>query len=118
MSKRPLVVAFDLEGVFTPEVWIAVAESTGVADLRLTTRDLPDYDELMRRRIALLRVLAEASGSRVYAVVPQVGPRPVSRARTTFGATTRVSLPTFRISSSAPRSPLRDRPAPRRGRSS
>lgn len=45
----------DMEGVFTPEIWIALAEKTGIAKLRLTTRDIPDYDELMRGRLALLR---------------------------------------------------------------
>jgi phosphoserine/homoserine phosphotransferase len=44
----------DLEGVLTPEIWIAVAEKTGIAELRRTTRDEPDYDKLMRGRIELL----------------------------------------------------------------
>lgn len=44
----------DLEGVLVPEVWINVAETTGIADLRLTTRDIADYDELMRHRLDLL----------------------------------------------------------------
>ena len=48
------IVCSDLEGVFTPEVWINVAERTGIAELRLTTRDIADYDELMRRRLAIL----------------------------------------------------------------
>jgi len=55
MSKRPILVAMDLEGVFTPEVWIAVAQATGIAELRLTTRDISDYDVLMKRRLAILR---------------------------------------------------------------
>ena len=55
MSKRPVLVAMDLEGVLVPEVWIAVAESTGIPELRLTTRDLPDYDVLMRKRLGILR---------------------------------------------------------------
>ena len=55
MLVRPPVVAMDLEGVLTPEVWIAVAEQTGIAELRLTTRDLSDYDDLMRRRLAILQ---------------------------------------------------------------
>lgn len=45
----------DLEGVFIPEVWINVAEKTGIPELRRTTRDEPDYGKLMRFRIALLR---------------------------------------------------------------
>lgn len=43
-----------MEGVLTPEIWIAVAEKTGIPDLRRTTRDEPDYDKLMRGRLALL----------------------------------------------------------------
>jgi len=45
----------DLEGVLVPEVWIAVAERTGIPELRLTTRDVADYDKLMRGRLRLLR---------------------------------------------------------------
>ena len=43
-----------MEGVLTPEIWIAVAEKTGIKELRRTTRDEPDYDKLMRGRLALL----------------------------------------------------------------
>ncbi len=43
-----------MEGVLTPEIWIAVAEKTGIRELRRTTRDEPDYDKLMRGRLALL----------------------------------------------------------------
>lgn len=52
---QPTILATDLEGVLVPEIWIAVAERTGIEQLRLTTRDIPDYDELMRGRLALLR---------------------------------------------------------------
>ncbi len=55
MYRKPTIVAMDLEGVLVPEVWIAVAEKTGIEKLRLTTRDISDYDELMRMRIAILR---------------------------------------------------------------
>ena len=48
------VVCLDLEGVLVPEIWIAFAERTGIAAFRRTTRDEPDYDKLMRFRIALL----------------------------------------------------------------
>lgn len=48
------VVCLDLEGVLIPEMWIAVAEATATEDLRLTTRDIADYDQLMRHRIAVL----------------------------------------------------------------
>jgi phosphoserine/homoserine phosphotransferase len=49
-----LVVCLDLEGVLVPEIWIAFAERTGIAEFRRTTRDEPDYDKLMRFRIGLL----------------------------------------------------------------
>jgi phosphoserine / homoserine phosphotransferase len=48
------IVTLDLEGVLVPEIWIAVAERTGIDALRRTTRDEPDYDKLMRYRIELL----------------------------------------------------------------
>ena len=48
------IVTLDMEGVLTPEIWIAVAEKTGIKELRLTTRDIPDYDVLMRGRLKLL----------------------------------------------------------------
>ncbi|MGL5826691.1 MAG: bifunctional phosphoserine phosphatase/homoserine phosphotransferase ThrH, partial [Nocardioides sp.] len=47
-------VALDLEGVLVPEIWISVAERTGIDELRRTTRDEPDYDVLMKGRLALL----------------------------------------------------------------
>jgi len=48
------IVTLDMEGVLTPEIWIAVAERTGLPELRRTTRDEPDYDKLMRGRLAIL----------------------------------------------------------------
>ncbi len=51
----PPLLATDLEGILLPEIWIAVAERTGIAQLRLTTRDVDDYDELMRMRLDILR---------------------------------------------------------------
>ena len=48
------IVTLDMEGVLTPEIWIAVAEKTGIPELRRTTRDEPDYDKLMRYRLDLL----------------------------------------------------------------
>ena len=49
------IVCSDLEGVFIPEIWINVAEKTGIAELRLTTRDISDYDVLMKRRLQILK---------------------------------------------------------------
>jgi phosphoserine/homoserine phosphotransferase len=51
---RQTVVALDLEGVLVPEIWIAVADRTGIDALRRTTRDEPDYDVLMRYRLDVL----------------------------------------------------------------
>lgn len=48
------LVCLDLEGVLVPEIWIAFAERTGIKELRATTRDIPDYDVLMRQRLGLL----------------------------------------------------------------
>jgi phosphoserine/homoserine phosphotransferase len=48
------IVCADMEGIFTPEIWIRVAEITGIEDLRLTTRDISDYDVLMKKRLSLL----------------------------------------------------------------
>jgi phosphoserine/homoserine phosphotransferase len=47
-------VCLDLEGVLVPEVWIAFAERTGIEELRATTRDIPDYNVLMRQRLTIL----------------------------------------------------------------
>jgi phosphoserine/homoserine phosphotransferase len=49
-----MIACLDLEGVLVPEIWINVAERTGIAALRRTTRDEPDYDKLMRGRLAIL----------------------------------------------------------------
>jgi phosphoserine/homoserine phosphotransferase len=51
---RSTIVTLDMEGVLVPEIWIAVAERTGIEELRRTTRDEPDYDVLMRYRLDLL----------------------------------------------------------------
>ncbi|RXW33295.1 bifunctional phosphoserine phosphatase/homoserine phosphotransferase ThrH [Propioniciclava flava] len=49
-----LMACLDLEGVLVPEIWIGVAERTGIDELRLTTRDIADYDELMTHRLSVL----------------------------------------------------------------
>lgn len=48
------IICSDLEGIFTPEIWINVAEKTGIPELRLTTRDISDYDILMKKRLKIL----------------------------------------------------------------
>lgn len=49
------IVCLDLEGVLVPEIWIAFAEETNIPELRITTRDEPDYDKLMKYRINILK---------------------------------------------------------------
>ncbi|MDO6513235.1 MULTISPECIES: bifunctional phosphoserine phosphatase/homoserine phosphotransferase ThrH [Neptuniibacter] len=48
------LACLDLEGVLIPEIWIAFAEETGIEELKATTRDIPDYDELMQQRLRIL----------------------------------------------------------------
>jgi phosphoserine/homoserine phosphotransferase len=52
--QKPVIACLDLEGVLVPEIWINVAHKTGIEELKLTTRDMPDYDALMKRRLAIL----------------------------------------------------------------
>jgi phosphoserine/homoserine phosphotransferase len=54
MPTQPLIACLDLEGVLVPEIWINVAERTRIPELRLTTRDEPNYDVLMKRRLKIL----------------------------------------------------------------
>jgi phosphoserine/homoserine phosphotransferase len=49
------LVCSDLEGIFLPEIWIKFAEKTGIQELRLTTRDISDYDVLMKHRLKILK---------------------------------------------------------------
>jgi len=49
------IVCLDLEGVLVPEIWITFAEASGIPELKRTTRDEPDYDKLMKYRIAILK---------------------------------------------------------------
>ena len=48
------IICADMEGIFTPEIWIRVAGKTGIEELKLTTRDISDYDVLMKRRLGIL----------------------------------------------------------------
>jgi phosphoserine/homoserine phosphotransferase len=72
------VACLDLEGVLVPEIWIAVAERTGVPELRRTTRDEPDYDKLMRWRLALLEEKRLGLPD-VQAAIAELGPLPGAR---------------------------------------
>ena len=69
MDTGPLLVTLDVEGVLLPEIWIAVAERTGIEELRRTTRDEPDYDVLMRYRLDLL----ERHGLGLSAITKVIG---------------------------------------------
>jgi len=50
-----MIACLDLEGVLLPEIWIAFAEKTGINELKMTTRDIPDYSELMQIRLKVLK---------------------------------------------------------------
>jgi phosphoserine / homoserine phosphotransferase len=72
---QPTLLASDLEGVLIPEIWVAVAEKTGIEQLFLTTREIADYDQLMNLR---LRTLTEhhITLADVHAVIATVEPLP------------------------------------------
>ena len=54
MNDQMIIACLDLEGVLIPEIWINLAEKTGIEELKLTTRDIADYDELMGKRLEIL----------------------------------------------------------------
>jgi phosphoserine/homoserine phosphotransferase len=73
-----MVFAIDLEGVLTPEIWPALGQHFGIPDLHLTTRDLADFDELMRRRVAATRdhgVSLRSLQEVAHSVEPYLGAR-------------------------------------------
>ncbi len=72
------IVCLDLEGVLVPEIWIAFSERTGIAELRRTTRDEPDYDRLMAGRLALLRRHGLGLPD-IQEVIAGMGPEPGAR---------------------------------------
>jgi len=72
------IVCLDLEGVLVPEIWIAFSERTGIAELRRTTRDEPDYDKLMRFRLDLLRRHGLKLRD-IQEVIAGMGPEPGAR---------------------------------------
>ena len=53
------IVCLDLEGVLVPEIWINFAKKTGIKALEATTRDIPDYDLLMKQRLAILELYSQ-----------------------------------------------------------
>ncbi len=69
------IVCLDLEGVLVPEIWIAFSEESGIPELRITTRDEPDYDKLMKYRIGILR--EHGLGLKeIQAVISKIDPMP------------------------------------------
>jgi phosphoserine/homoserine phosphotransferase len=72
---RPTFLASDLEGVLIPEIWVAVAEKTGIPELKLTTREIADYDELMRMRIDVL-AQHKLKLSDIHGVIDTMSPLP------------------------------------------
>lgn len=71
--QQPVVVCLDLEGVLVPEIWINVALKTGIEDLKITTREMPDYDKLMRQRLNILDRQA-LKISDIQDVIEKMGP--------------------------------------------
>ena len=69
------IAALDLEGVLVPEIWIEFAQRTGIEALRATTRDIPDYDVLMRQRLALLKE-HQLKIDDIQAVIAELSPLP------------------------------------------
>ena len=67
------IVCLDLEGVLIPEVWIKLAEATGIEELRVTTRDIPDYDVLMKQRLKILDQ-HKLGLPQIHAVVSEMDP--------------------------------------------
>ena len=72
------LVCLDLEGVLVPEIWIEFSKCTGIEELKLTTRDIPDYDVLMRRRLSTLREHG-LTLSAIQEVIVQLDPLPGAR---------------------------------------
>ena len=72
------IACLDLEGVLIPEIWIRFAEQTGIEELKATTRDIPDYDELMKMRLSILD--RHGLGIReIQAVIAEMSPIPGAR---------------------------------------
>lgn len=76
---KQTIVTLDMEGVLTPEIWIAVAEKTGIPELRRTTRDEPDYDVLMRGRLDILNTHGLGL-SDIQTVIGTLAPLPGAKA--------------------------------------
>jgi phosphoserine / homoserine phosphotransferase len=71
--QKPVIVCLDLEGVLVPEIWINVALKTGIDELKITTREMPDYDALMKRRLTILDE-HKLTIRDIQAVIDKMGP--------------------------------------------
>ena len=71
--QKPVIVCLDLEGVLVPEIWINVALKTGIDELKITTREMPDYDALMTQRLAILD-RHKLTIHDIQAVIDKMGP--------------------------------------------
>lgn len=88
------IICCDLEGVFVPEIWINVAEKTGIEELRLTTRDISDYELLMNKRLGIL-AQHHLKIQDITDVIGQMAPLPGARA---FLDTLRARVPVIIVS--------------------
>lgn len=71
--QQPVIACLDLEGVLVPEIWINVALKTGIEELKITTREMPDYDQLMKQRLGILGRHNLTIGD-IQEVIDQMGP--------------------------------------------
>jgi phosphoserine / homoserine phosphotransferase len=71
--QKSVVVCLDLEGVLVPEIWINVALKTGIDELKVTTREMPDYDQLMKQRMGILDRHGLKIGA-IQTVIAEMGP--------------------------------------------
>ncbi|BFU94436.1 MAG: Homoserine kinase [Nitrospira sp.] len=71
--QKPVIACLDLEGVLVPEIWINVALNTGIEELKITTREMPDYNALMKRRLAILEQHGITIGE-IQSVIEKMGP--------------------------------------------
>lgn len=74
-----MIACLDMEGVLTPEIWFNVGKKTGIERLKLTTRDIPDYDALMRQRLNILRE-NRIKLKQIQSVIAGLSPLPGARA--------------------------------------
>lgn len=71
----PTIYVLDLESTLTPEIWVTISQKTGIKDLRFTTRDIPDYNALMRTRIEICKK-NNLTLSRIQEIIKTIEPLP------------------------------------------